>query len=582
VAQLELPDWPQGLDHPYLKTQLIPYIGNKRSLQGRLAQVFRRIAGGTPSPGQPFLDPFAGSGAVSRLARFLGFRVIAGDWEFYAYVLNFAHLCVGRSEGAGLFAASGGMQGVIEDLNRLPAPAESDLYIAQHYAPANTESADYRVERLFYTRENALRIDAIRARIESLYPGFELQGDRKKEKFLLLAALLYQSATHTNTSGVFKACHKGFGGHSRDALSRILAPIRLQAPELVDGPPAEVEQREAADLSRGRPVELCYLDPPYNQHQYGSNYHLLNTIALWDRPPVSGALGADGRLLHKAGIRPDWVKTRSLFCYRHSAAAAFRELLEAVDARWIVVSCNNGGIIPLEALVESLAGQGRLTLEASDYTAYRGGRQSISRQLHTQEMLLVLKRGPSTPVGHLTGVRRSIVLNRLRLLLRGSFHPERIASQFRVTGGGICVSPGGGEWGVPMWRCYRFPPEALAVVEKLALCPEVTEAQLSALAVSLEGCRFADLGEEVDLLAFMLARPGVEPPLSRAESAEVQRRILRLLRKYTHRKYRERFEATLARLRLLDRDGGSDSADLAVLRQGLARIQSLARARFDG
>jgi adenine-specific DNA-methyltransferase len=238
VAQLELPDWPQGLDHPYLKTQLIPYIGNKRSLQGRLAQVFRRIAGGTPSPGQPFLDPFAGSGAVSRLARFLGFRVIAGDWEFYAYVLNFAHLCVGRSEGAGLFAASGGMQGVIEDLNRLPAPAESDLYIAQHYAPANTESADYRVERLFYTRENALRIDAIRARIESLYPGFELQGDRKKEKFLLLAALLYQSATHTNTSGVFKACHKGFGGHSRDALSRILAPIRLQAPELVDGPPA--------------------------------------------------------------------------------------------------------------------------------------------------------------------------------------------------------------------------------------------------------------------------------------------------------------------------------------------------------
>jgi hypothetical protein len=62
----------------------------------------------------------------------------------------------------------------------------------------------------------------------------------------------------------------------------------------------------------------------------------------------------------------------------------------------------------------------------------------------------------------------------------------------------------------------------------------------------------------------------------------VQRRILRLLRKYAHRKYRERFEATLARLRLLDPDGGSDSADLAVLRQGLARIQSLARARFDG
>ena len=72
----------------------------------------------------------------------------------------------------------------------------------------------------------------------------------------------------------------------------------------------------------GRSADICYLDPPYAVHQYGSNYFMLNTIARWDRPPVSEERGPDGRLRQKAGIRADWKRTRSAFCYRDTAAAA--------------------------------------------------------------------------------------------------------------------------------------------------------------------------------------------------------------------------------------------------------------------
>jgi len=192
-----------GLDlrHPYLTEQLIAYIGNKRALLPFLHEVFARLE--LPGSRTLFLDPFAGSGAVARLARMMGFAVEANDWEYYSFIINTCHLGIGMTELGGLFADHGGLARVLADLNGLRAPtAADDAYISRHYAPRSTEKADWRTERLFYTRENALIIDAVRARIEAMYPGLP-EGTAFREKALLIAALLYQAATHTNTSGVF-------------------------------------------------------------------------------------------------------------------------------------------------------------------------------------------------------------------------------------------------------------------------------------------------------------------------------------------------------------------------------------------
>jgi adenine-specific DNA-methyltransferase len=568
--------------HPYLQDQLIAYIGNKRALQPFLADVFGRLAG----PGAVFLDPFAGSGAVARLARWLGYRVLANDWEPFAFVLNYAYLCVGRSEAQALFQDRAGAQAPIEELNALQAPREE--YVARHYAPRRTEDADYRTERLFYTRENALRIDAMRERLEEMYPGFRpATPEGQAEKYLLLASLLYGASKHVNTSGVFKACHKGFGGHGRDALGRILAPIRLRLPELLDGPPAEVGCQEAAAFARGRAVDLCYLDPPYNQHQYGSNYHLLNTIALWDRPAVSEERRADGQLARKAGIREDWVKTRSLYCYRASAGQALAGLLREVDARRLVLSYNSDGLIPFEQLEALLEGQGELELYGGGYVKYRGGRQSIGRQVHNLELALVVDRGRPGSAAQRARRRRLYLQHRLGLLLRGAFHPLRVAAAFPASENGITVRLAGGEVLLPMRRLHRFAPEAASALAAAS----ASAGELEELHRRLSACACRDRAEELEVLAAELAdSKAVAPGASRASRAssvasadasagagQAQRRALWLLRKLAHPKHRRRYEECAALLARL-----AEGGRYPVLARGLEAIRRQADARFAG
>ncbi len=552
----------------YLKRQLIPYIGSKRRLLPFLDAVFDELEGRRPV--RTFLDPFAGSGAAARLARARGWQVTAGDWEPFSVEINRCHLGLEASRLPRLFAAGGGLAAVLAEMNALAPPPESERYVARHYGPRETATADYRRERLFYTTENALRIDAIRNRIEELYPGGPEGGsgggDAAAERSVLLAGLLHGTATHTNTSGVFKACHKGFGGHGRDSLRRILAPIVLEPPVLIDGPaPALVVRGEAADTVRGRSADLCYLDPPYNQHQYGSNYHLLNTIALWDRPPVSDELAADGRLRFKAAIRRDWTATRSDYCSRSRAPAALRGLLDVVDARLIVLSYSSDGIIPVDELRAILEERGRVSIRSNGYVKYRGGRQSAARETRNTELLWVVEReGVPSPASR-AAIEARLARGRLRLLLAGAFAPRRVAALLGGDGDRCEPLPG---VTLAMPRLHRFP-EPEAALERLAAAAPAARADVEQ---RLSAAACVDRAEELAVLAAIL-------PLASdaAEARRCGRRALQLLRKVAHRKHEAAFAAGAAALRRAAADGRC-----AFVEAGIAELEGLLDLRLRG
>lgn len=524
----------------YLQSQLIAYIGNKRSLLSFLGDVF--ISLDVRHPIRTFLDPFAGSGSVSRLAKVLGLEVHASDWEFYSWIVNSCHVACDRREVGELFAGNGGLEMTLAKLQ-----AEGEIgpeYISRHFAPARTAEADYRVERLFYTHENALFIDRVRNRIEELYPGWDLAGPLLQEKTILVSMLLYQAATHANTSGVFKACHKGFGGHSGDALGRIMAPMRLRPPVLVDGTRRCTACRgEAQAFTAGRPADLVYLDPPYNIHQYGSNYFMLNTIALWDRPEVPAGRGADGRLREKAGIRKDWKLTRSPYCSRASALPALSALLDSVDARYIVLSYNTEGIIPFEELVELLCRHGRVDLFGSDYTVYRGGKQSLARKTSNVEFALVLERGARNASSSSTRFRRFRIEREIGTLLRGPFVPERLSGSFPREGQTVLFggspNPGGGAaaFGAETDLFYRFKPFTVVQAERFAVwLSGRTLADLETLRDTLAGAAAATNHEEATVLLRLLS--GGAPVARRGARV---RRLLVVMRKFANRKYRIEF-----------------------------------------
>jgi adenine-specific DNA-methyltransferase len=193
-------------------------------------------------------------------------------------------------------------------------------------------------ERCFYTRENALIIDTLRKYISD-YVEPELQ-------VYCLVPLLIKASIHTNTAGVFKGFYKDgelgcFGGAGRNALSRIMKPITLDMPiwskEIYTGLCYNRNINELMDsLDIGELVDVLYLDPPYNQHPYGSNYFMLNVIAKNEEPE---------KLSKVSGIPTDWNK--SAYNSKATAIRDMEHLLRAGIAKshYIVLSYNDEGII---------------------------------------------------------------------------------------------------------------------------------------------------------------------------------------------------------------------------------------------
>ena len=368
----------------YLFNQLIPYIGNKRKLLGLIQRAVRKT---TARPGASFVDFFAGSGVVSRWAKLLGYRVIANDWEPYAQCIN---RCYIACNGPPAMAALGGYAQAVEQLNRLPPKIG---WVTEHLCPRDDVRFDVERDRLFYMRKNGMRIDAVRQQIAAWKDAQHIDD---LEEACLLAPLLYQACYTSNTSGVFKGFHNGWGGQTATALYRIAGDLRLTMPVFWDNGQENLVFREDAQTLAQRlsseEIDIAYLDPPYNQHPYGSNYHVLNSVALWDKPALTKRITRGT----KAAIRTDWrTEHRSPYNYKDEASQAYDRLLETIHARYILTSYSTDGMIPLENLLQSATARGRVSVVMQGYKRYRVSSQRFSRKPMNVEFVLVIDTGRS-------------------------------------------------------------------------------------------------------------------------------------------------------------------------------------------
>ena len=352
----------------FVFAQLIPYLGNKRKLLPLIGDAIAATGVGRAGGGGTFVDCFAGSGVVARFAKTLGFAVVANDWEPYALAIN---RCWIERDAAPAFAALGGYARAIGTLNALPP---IDDWITLHLCPDDDDAIDPARDRLFFTRPNGGRIDAVRSRIDAWQRDGTIDD---AEASCLLAPLLYAASFVANTSGVFKGFHAGWGGRTATALYRIRSTLALRpATFLGTTTPCRATSEDATALARSLgAIDVAYLDPPYNQHPYASNYHVLNSIALWDKPALPAKITPGT----KAAIRDDWQRDRrSAYNHRDRAAAAYRELLAALDARFILTSYSTDGTIPLESLLAACVERGATSVRCATYKRYRVSTQRFS------------------------------------------------------------------------------------------------------------------------------------------------------------------------------------------------------------
>ena len=364
----------------YVFSQLIPYIGNKRKLLDIIHQAIKltNIENGT------FVDLFSGSTVVSRFAKKLGFRVLSNDWEPYSEQIAIGTVVLNEIPK---FKNLGGSKKVFDLLNNV-VPVED--YVTKHLCPTDDEKLNHEKDRLFFMRKNGMKIDAMR---ELISKWVEEDKISQTEFSYLMASLLYSVSYVSNTSGVFKGFHRGWGGSNGTAKYRICSDISLKPPILFNNDRDNISIREDAGVLVNRLTEILgeipdiiYLDPPYNQHPYGSNYHVLNSVTLWDKPnfPEKITRGT------KSAIRLDWrTERKSAYNSRPKAVQEFQELIDNISSKFILTSYSTEGNIPLNDMMKILGSKGSLRIVKREYVRYRVSPNRLSPKPRNVEFVVI-------------------------------------------------------------------------------------------------------------------------------------------------------------------------------------------------
>lgn len=343
----------------YVQQPMITYIGNKRKLIQHIEDVVKRLQ---PSSA---VDAFSGSGVVSRMLLTHSDTLYVNDLERYCEVLSECFLKTPSPE------EQLEVQKHIDIMNSLP---EKNGFISELYAPNNSNEIQ-EDERCFYTKENAGKIDAMIEYIHTRVP--------EKLRPYCMGPLLVKSSIHTNTSGVFKGFHKGgWGGKKGHALDRIKGEIKVECPMWYEIPKdVSVYRKDVLDFLEELPkVDLIYLDPPYNQHPYGSNYFMLNLIATNKKPE---------QISKVSGIPVDWNKSE--YNSKSKIKDTMKRTLELSTrkARNTLVSYSNEGFITSAEWEELLKPYTYERIDI-DYTCYRGSRNLQNRPTKVTEFLFLI------------------------------------------------------------------------------------------------------------------------------------------------------------------------------------------------
>ncbi len=339
------------------------YIGNKESMVEEIDSFIEsRVESEEPLT---LFDAFCGTGAVSdRLKN--KFNLVINDNLKWATVYTagrlYAPSCHFERLGFDPFAF----------LNQSDEKVQGFIY--KNYAP--TESS-----RMYFTPENAARIDYFRKQIEEWHKNKLLS---EAEYMLLLASLVESVSRVSNTAGVYGAFLKKWDG-------RALKPIEFIKPayNACDSLNIKIYNDKTENIISDVKCDILYLDPPYTQNQYGTQYHLLETLILNDHPSVSKVTGSRPVM----PMRSDWSK-------EYKAHILLDKIIANTTARYIVMSYNNDGLMSkeyIEAVMKRYGKPETYCCKKISYKKYQNWKSQNHKE-HFEYLFFVEKKDPADVV----------------------------------------------------------------------------------------------------------------------------------------------------------------------------------------
>jgi adenine-specific DNA-methyltransferase len=312
---------------------MIKYIGSKRAL---LDPILSAVRGMLPDGGT-VCDLFSGSARVGHALKGQGYRVWSNDHNAYAHTLATAYVVADRDRWTDRAAV------VLADL---AGTAPSEGWFTKTFC----EDARY------FHPANGARIDAIRDRIDAM-------GLEPELKAIALVSLMEAADRVDSTVGVQMAYMKRWA-------DRAMNPLTLRMPDLqpaIAAGPCRATQGDALDIAGQFDGDLVYLDPPYNQHSYLGNYHVWESLVLWDKPETYGI----------ANKRVDVRTRKSAFNSRPGIGPALSAVIDAIKAPNLIVSFNDEGYLSRDALERMLSARGHVQVIDIARPRYVGARIGI-------------------------------------------------------------------------------------------------------------------------------------------------------------------------------------------------------------
>jgi adenine-specific DNA-methyltransferase len=343
---------------------VIKYLGSKRRLIPVLTELFRRSGAHTA------LDLFTGTTRVARAIKDEGGEVTAVDTARYSEV--FAKTWIETDATA---ADGTALQEAINELNQLPGEPG---YVTETFC----------IQSRFFQPHNGARIDAVRHAIATDYAGTDLEP-------LLLTSLLLAADKVDSTTGLQMAYVKQWAPRS-------FKEMILLAPELLPGPGSAIRADATSFTQQMGHVDFAYLDPPYNQHRYFTNYHVWETLVAWDHPEYYGVA------CKRIDSRDD--ATKSAFNRKREMPVVLRETVAGLDADVVVVSYNDESWVTLDELRDMCSAHGSVIALAFESKRYVGAQigihspsgEKVGAVSHTRNLEYVVVAGQKATIRHMT------------------------------------------------------------------------------------------------------------------------------------------------------------------------------------
>ena len=316
------------------------YLGNKYRLLGFIEETIEKHCPGVES----LYDVFAGTGVVAY--HFMErMQVVTNDILYSNYLAHIAFMSNER-------VSKKKINDEIKLFNSLNADELEDNYMSVNFGDT------------YFSYNDCKKIGFAREHVQQLLDAGEIN---QREFAVLVTVILYAMDRVANTCGHYDAYRKGV----KFERNVEFIPLDLERKPKGKNVFFNGDSNELTKLEDFPEVDCVYCDPPYNSRNYCDLYHVLENVAKWEKPEVTGV----ARKMDRSALK-------SKYCGK-SAAAAFDDLVQHLKCKYIILSYNNTGDsaddrsnarMSDEEILDILSRKGKVKVYSKKYKAFTTGK----------------------------------------------------------------------------------------------------------------------------------------------------------------------------------------------------------------